>query len=362
MLLAKKSNPANRPAAASGAGTLGLDGWLYVGLLLSIAISFGALRINPQTFWLAAVPGLLLPWLLVANLLGLLYWGLKQRWLLLGVSTFILLLGMDYWPRFGGWSAEEGLRLTTLNCHGFIHEGQPTDPLVVAAYFAGFESDIICLQEFPYTRREASMYTKAIREETGLRHSYRDKDGGLAIFSRYPLSNAKAHFFANAANGYLSADIETPTGIIRVIDVHLQTNAITDMAREVSAHGDLQKTETWLTIRGMLGRYGRSARRRVPQIREILKLAIDSPHPVMLCGDFNEVPGSYVYRQINERYRDAFVDAGRGMGSTYAGPLPGLRIDYIFYNARWQAVHCKTKSVPFSDHRAVTATIPMKIR
>lgn len=359
--MAKKSNPANRPVAAPGsAGALGLDGWLYLVLLLSIVISFLTLRVNPQTFWPAAVPGLLLPWLFGANLLALIYWGLKQRWLLMGVATFTLLLGMDYWPRLGGWATEEGLRVTTLNCHGFLQDGQLADPIVIAAYFAGFESDIICLQEFPYTRREASVYTKAIRQETGLQHSYRDKDGGLAIFSRYPLSNAKAHFFANGANGYLSADVETPAGIIRVFNVHLQTNAITDMAKEVSAHGDLQKTETWMTIRGMLGRYGRSARRRVPQAKEILRLAIESPHPALLCGDFNEVPGSYIYRQINGRYRDAFVDAGRGIGSTYAGPLPGLRIDYIFYNARWQATHCRTKSVPFSDHRAVTATIPMK--
>jgi endonuclease/exonuclease/phosphatase family metal-dependent hydrolase len=51
-----------------------------------------------------------------------------------------------------------------------------------------------------------------------------------------------------------------------------------------------------------------------------------------VCGDFNDTPNSYTYHQIAKNLNDAFQEAGSGIGTTYIGAIPFLRIDYILYS------------------------------
>jgi endonuclease/exonuclease/phosphatase (EEP) superfamily protein YafD len=55
--------------------------------------------------------------------------------------------------------------------------------------------------------------------------------------------------------------------------------------------------------------------------------------PIIICGDFNETPLSYNYRQMQKAgFTDTFTKVGRGIKPTYAGKLPLLRIDYVWAN------------------------------
>lgn len=334
--------------------------WLNIGLVLLTLPAYLAPHVNPEHFWPVAVFGLLVPWLLLGNACLAVLWIIRKKWMLAGISGLVLLMGMDYWPRFGYNSDEAGQRMISLNCHGFVERGERIQPAEAADFLATLSPDFLCLQEYPFAAGQASSFAEAIQAATGLKHYYRHKGGGLAIFSRYPLQNGNGHFFANNANGYLYADADTPAGKLRIFNIHLQTNAISRMASQVAEEGDLQRRDTWLTIKGMLTRYGRSAKRRIPQINEIMNLVDKSPHPVVLCGDFNEVPASYTYRSLSTKLADAFIESGWGIGATYAGPLPGLRIDYIMHDRQWPASSFKTESVPFSDHRAVSTLLHIK--
>ncbi len=53
-----------------------------------------------------------------------------------------------------------------------------------------------------------------------------------------------------------------------------------------------------------------------------------SPHPNILCGDFNDSPLSYAYHTIAEGMKDAFVESGSGFERTYVGSMPSFRIDF----------------------------------
>ena len=54
---------------------------------------------------------------------------------------------------------------------------------------------------------------------------------------------------------------------------------------------------------------------------------------IIICGDFNETPLSYNYRQMQKAgFTDTFTKVGRGIKPTYAGKLPLLRIDYVWAN------------------------------
>ena len=65
------------------------------------------------------------------------------------------------------------------------------------------------------------------------------------------------------------------------------------------------------------------------QVTKITNLIKASEYPVILCGDFNDPPSSFTYREISNLLNDAFLEKGNGFGFTYAGGLPFLRIDYF---------------------------------
>ena len=50
---------------------------------------------------------------------------------------------------------------------------------------------------------------------------------------------------------------------------------------------------------------------------------------------------------------DSFQDAGNGIGSTYRGPLLGLRIDYVLHSKGLRANSYSTSEAGASDHRPV---------
>jgi endonuclease/exonuclease/phosphatase family metal-dependent hydrolase len=52
--------------------------------------------------------------------------------------------------------------------------------------------------------------------------------------------------------------------------------------------------------------------------------------PTILCGDFNDTPGSRTHQKIASAFRDAWAAAGTGEGFTIPAEQPRKRIDYIW--------------------------------
>ncbi|WP_315819497.1 endonuclease/exonuclease/phosphatase family protein [Paraflavitalea speifideaquila] len=94
---------------------------------------------------------------------------------------------------------------------------------------------------------------------------------------------------------------------------------------------------------------------------DIVREQLDkSPYPVIICGDFNDVPNSYTYFHIRGSRQDAFIAASNGIGRTYRDIGPTLRIDYIMADKKFEVVQCKRFEVPYSDHYPVLADLKLK--
>ena len=86
-----------------------------------------------------------------------------------------------------------------------------------------------------------------------------------------------------------------------------------------------------------------------------------SPYPVIVCGDFNDVPGSYTYETMRGNLRDAFVERGYGLGRSYNFLAPTLRIDYIFFNdSVLHAIGFRSPRTKLSDHNPVIANFEVR--
>ena len=76
----------------------------------------------------------------------------------------------------------------------------------------------------------------------------------------------------------------------------------------------------------------------------------NSPYKVIVCGDFNDTPQSYTYNLLSENLNDSFKTKGVGFGTTYAGSIPALRIDYILTHEKIKVQSHKILKENYSDH------------
>lgn len=329
---------------------------IHLLLILLTLAAYSCPLIDPHTFWPIATLGLFAPMLWLLVLMFGFYWLWKKDgavWL----SGITLLLGINIITT--AFAVPDGkvddvarsISVVSLNGHAFMD-----DNTEMATYMSSLKGDILCLQEFHKKKNKAGLI-KQIKKATGFEYFFHDKNGGIAVFSRYPLKNGTTHFFKNRVNGYLFVDVESPQGIFRLFNLHLQTNAISRMANKVTRDVNLQDKKTWLTIKGMFGRYGRSSRIRSEQSRQIMAEVRGAPYPVLLCGDFNDVPASYLYSLYREELQDAHLAQSWGLGATYVGVLPGLRIDYLMPDHAFAIIDYQTVDCFFSDHRAIRSEV-----
>lgn len=247
------------------------------------------------------------------------------------------------------------IRIASLNGHGFRAK-EPLKENDILVFLKELNADIILLQEFKM-RGDSEELSQKIKAFAELPYVFHQAEGQLAIFSRYPIKNGQMEYFANRVNAYLTIDVETPSGTWKVINAHLQTNAISNLANEVTRDGSLQEKKTWQKIKTMFGRYARSNKIRTQQAQKINAAVHESPHPVILAGDFNDIPTSYLYRSFREKLGDAHLAQSWGLGTTFKSLLPGLRIDYILPANEFNVHEFNRIPCPFSDHQAIQAEI-----
>src|SRR5690606_20357235 len=94
---------------------------------------------------------------------------------------------------------------------------------------------------------------------------------------------------------------------------------------------------------------------RARQVEAISALIKESPYPVIVCGDLNDTPASYSYKQLKQGLHDAFVRSGKGIGQTFINKLPALRIDYILHDKGFESYNFETHNYRMSDHLPVSA-------
>ncbi len=342
--------------------------WINLFLVLGLLVVYVAPFVPPQTFWPLVFPGLFFPWLLLANVLFLIYWLLRKQWKIALLPAGVLLLGFGHVRSLVGLPApvkasSDQLTVVTYNIHRMYPYYGDADHATadqLAGQLMRYKPDLICLQEMPSSGRSQRAIAQAFAKKLDLPHASIKASKSLAIFSRYPLTDTGEEYFQNNATGFQWARVESPGGAYWIYNVHLLSNKITGLAEKVSGQGHLNEKETWLDIRTMLAGYKNTALRRVEQGRHISDHRINREGPLLLCGDFNDIPQSYTYRTVRGELRDAFQRAGRGLGVTYAGRLPGLRIDYVLASPEFRPQRCFRGPHDFSDHHPVIAHMELK--
>ncbi|MCC6359958.1 MAG: hypothetical protein IT450_14535 [Phycisphaerales bacterium] len=240
-------------------------------------------------------------------------------------------------PDMSGGAPAVPLRIATWNvqkCVGGVE--------AIVERLRAIDADVVCLQELvgPAEGGGIEDQTRRIADELSM---YAFSDCGrlddermqcIAILSKTPLRDGELLRTAEDRAYGVSAVVERPGGVVRVVSVHLAGTwrlepahvAETTARREVECPG----LAAWVAQRWDAGR---------------------GDEALVIAGDFNPVSGECIERLGRVLARV------EGIGATFPSSLPVLELDRVFCSSmlRVRSVRCDDSVV--ADHRAVVVEL-----
>lgn len=347
-----------------------------VGYLSTVLIPF----INPGNFWPIAFLGLGFPFIVLALLIFIILWFiLKSKWWL--ISLVVLLIGFQQIKAVFSFHLNKDfvlqkvpntLRILQYNVMGAESirqariSGKKFSPIKVLNLIKKINPDILTFQEF-YTSLDPTNSTIAIISSLGYPYHYfapsehKEKKHylGVAIFSKYPITDSATIVYNQLARAepLISVDIKVLDNTYRIFTTHLQSIGINRneyKSLNPEEYGENIEMKVDRSIASKL-KYAYELRYSQSQIvREAIK---NSPYPVIMCGDFNDVPNSSTYFMIKGNLKDAFLKKGSFIGRSFRYISPNLRIDYILADPLFKINQFTIPHLDFSDHFPIVADL-----
>ncbi|MCW5907536.1 MAG: endonuclease/exonuclease/phosphatase family protein [Chitinophagales bacterium] len=352
-------------------------------LLLSCASVF----INPNTLWHFSFFGFAFIFLFAANLLLLLWWLLRFN-LFVVVPALALLVSWKqaantFALNFKEEPKEQGIKLLTWNVKNFDLYNWSKNAAARQQMMALIKKEnpyVLCLQEF-YTNNQNFKNLEYLRDTLGFTHVYfyprveitgkprnvwqktlwknesLTQQWGVATFSKFPIvESGKTEFDNKLVNGCIYTDVDFGNEVVRIHNVHLESVHLGyedyETLDEIEQSRQTNRNKIFRILRKMKRAYGK----RALQAKE-LRQDIDTHSGLqVLCGDFNDVPVSYTYRNAGYGLKDAFIEKGKGLGFTYFYHFPLFRIDYVLLHEKLQVNSYRTIRKELSDHYPVAVT------
>jgi endonuclease/exonuclease/phosphatase family metal-dependent hydrolase len=331
-------------------------------MILTIAGLFGG-RTTPTTNHGLAMLVYALPFLFVGNVVMLIYWIVRKRWIWSAMPIFAILscipyIGTIYQFRFSSDvdASKAGFKIATYNVAMFGRETSGFKSGDILSEMKKQNVDILCLQEYSDVcgdRRNSDNYREYFPY-----HAYGKDD--MIIYSRFPISQSNTIEFGNYTNNSaMWADVIINEKAFRVYNVHLETTGFNRTLRKV-AKMELQGqtiTENAI-VQAIYGNYTMGMVVRARQCKIVAEDIESCMLPVIVCGDFNDVPYSYTYHTMLGNLVDGFKECGNGFMSTYRG-LKKARIDYIFHDKSLSGQTYYKEDLSYSDHHPVFMKIAL---
>jgi endonuclease/exonuclease/phosphatase family metal-dependent hydrolase len=351
----------------------------YTTLLFNffLLFSYFAYLSDPtRTTWIAFT-ALVYPILITSNIVLCTYWLIRKN--LFFLPTLLLIIGGFYHHSrffqfsYGTYSLledQETVKIMSYNVRLFDlynwTENKETKKAIINQ-IKEENPDVVCFQEYFYSSKNDFITRDMIIKELNMPYfheSFSDESNetsffGLATFSKYPIINKENHRFKNDnSNQCMWSDVVLADDTLRVYNAHLGSirfnysdyKVIGGKGSPLWPHQEKPKQK-------ILKRLNDGFKKRSIQVKELITLLNKSKYSRIICSDINDTPMSFAYHQLDKYFKDSFINSGNGIGSTYIGKFPGLRIDYIWHDKVLTSFNFTTHSEELSDHRAISTTI-----
>lgn len=304
----------------------------------------------------------ILPLLIIFNMLLLVYWLIRRQWIFSAIPVLTVLFCIPYIGTIyqlrgetDDTDARYGVKIATYNVAMFGRETSGFMAQDILSEMKKQKVDILCMQEYSDIcgdKRNSNNYKEYYPYmSTG--------NNDMVIYSKYPIRGYKNIPFEETNNSAMWADVDVNGKMIRVFNVHLETTGFNRTLRS-AAKMEMKgiHVERNSLISAIYNNYTLGMIIRAGQAATVANEKRNSPIPVVVCGDFNDVPYSYVYNTMLGDMTDGFKECGSGWMRTYKGKKP-VRIDYIFHDNSLDGITYYKKPLAYSDHYPVFMKIAL---
>lgn len=337
--------------------------------IIILAMTYATPHISAERWGWFSLFALTYPFTLLVNGLFSIGWIFFRSWYAV-FSILAILAGLPHHQRYiqifpvgkSNATCEESIRVLSYNMKGLsmvpVQKNADYSIRIDSVYNALTDlkeyPDIICLQE--------ASKGDLIGKRFGMKHSYHGPKSSLWLLSRYPIEKHGYLDGAELSPSAIWADITTPQGILRVYNMHLVSNRVTNTSEELIQDIDLKNENTWDKIKFIISRYRQTTQKRAKEASDIRKHLASCKHPAIITGDGNDPPLSHTYKILKKGLQDSFVERGFGVSTTYESTLPLLRIDYLLGTNSLTFKDHNTYHISYSDHYPVSAGICLQAR
>ena len=299
-----------------------------------------------------------LPVLIIGNAVLLLYWLIMRRWHWALMPFITLLCCIPYIGtlyQFGepddAVEKQPGLKIATYNVALFGREASGFMAQDILSEMKKQKVDICCFQEYSDhsgDKKNSDSYKEYFPYMVMGQHD-------MVVYSRYPIVRSKNIPFEMTNNSAMWVEVKVEDQVIRVYNAHLETTGINGtLHRAAKAQVNTGiETESNRLLRALYGNYTIGMMARAGQANVLAMDMRESEVPVIVCGDFNDVPYSYVYNTMLGDKVDGFKECGSGYMYTFRGGKKNVRIDYIFHDKVFKGMTYYKKELTYSDHYPV---------
>ena len=332
-----------------------------IALILSLISPYIPIKDNS----LVSTFGLFFPFFFIINcFILLLFIFLRQK--ITWFVVLLLLISLPAFTRIFGFHFQESI--SPIDCTVASFNMQFSKPIALmpstdAEYHMSLFSkelsehddiDIMAVQEY------GDLSRSILKTALDFKHEHTAVDKTVSILSKHPiLAAGMVDFNSNVANTCMWADVIVGFDTLRIYSYHLESNRH-DGNIPKTIHQDTREVKSLSVMVGIVKYYNGFSNTRYKQAQLIVEHASQCDYPIILCGDLNDTPQSYLYDYIREHYADAFLQRGWGSGKTIESRVPFLRIDYIFGSGHIGYIDYNTIESPYSDQYMIKSKVKFK--
>lgn len=345
---------------------------INIGVIVCYLLTCLLPYVNTEILWFIAILGLGFPLLFFALLGFAIFWLIfRSRWWL--ISLIVLFIGYKQILSTFAFNAPSNftlhkspstLRVLHWNVSNWDNEEDfypDNDKDKMFSLVKKQDADVLCFQEFYEAgRKKTSKSNIRVFKEMGYENYYfipsaeyrSGHSSGIAIFSKFPISNSVNYPFSQEkrTQHLLQTDVDVNGKIFRIMTTHLQSVRLIGSDYDNFNRLKRGKNPKFRGSKRIVSKLKKGFEYRYEQAVLVNSKIEESPYPVIMTGDFNDVPNSSTYFKIKGNLQDAFLKKGTFMGRTFRFLSPTLRIDYILADTLFKVTQYKRLKVPYSDH------------
>jgi endonuclease/exonuclease/phosphatase family metal-dependent hydrolase len=235
--------------------------------------------------------------------------------------------------------SSQTLRVMTYNIHVGVGMDKKLDLARIAGVINAQHPDLVGLQEVDrgVTRTQRIDEIVELAKLTRMDYAfafnlhYQGGQYGVAILTRFPIRATEHRLYQNTREaerrGFIRAEVSVHGSILNFVTTHL----------------DYQNEDG-----------------RLFETQQLLSALKDVKGPLIVVGDFNEIPSGRAYQLMRYQFGDSWIEArATDPGFSYPTDKPSKRIDYIFFRAsdRVRTKRSWIVTTEASDHVPVVADL-----